>query len=244
MQLLPLRLDDGSEVLRSAKARSLGAEALRLDDSLRATFEALKRPRPECNLVGAVPTATIGFVLRRLNALHVSAVKTVVLASASHPQDLTILCRSSWQGGRISDALICDKLNAGHRVSNHINIHLRSRPSNHCVACLMRAASRTKCRSPGTLPELFTFFWFMAHFSVRRTAPFLATLDFQCKPRHSRHLGARVCTLKTFTQSRGAPDELARSRRDLIFPGFIGKFRDRVEIACAQGAFVRDERTS
>ena len=43
MQLLPLRLDDGSEVLRSAKARSLGAEALRLDDSLRATFEALKR---------------------------------------------------------------------------------------------------------------------------------------------------------------------------------------------------------
>ena len=158
MQLLPLRLDDGSEVLRSAKARSLGAEALRLDDSLRATFEALKRPRPECNLVGAVPTTTIGFVLRRLNALHVSAVKTVVLASASHPQDLTILCRSSRQGGRISDALICDKLNAGHRVSNHINIHLRSRPSNHCVACLMRAASRTKCRSPGTLPELFTFF--------------------------------------------------------------------------------------
>ena len=79
---------------------------------------------------------------------------------------------------------------------------------------------------------------------VRRTAPFLATFGFQCKPRHSRHLGATVCALKTFTQSRGAPDELTRSRRDLIFPGFIGKFRDRVEIACAQGAFVRDVRTS
>ena len=40
--LLAVRLDDGTEVLRSAKAGSLEAEALRLDDSLRATFEALK----------------------------------------------------------------------------------------------------------------------------------------------------------------------------------------------------------
>ena len=56
--LLAVRLDDGTEVLRSAKAGSLEAEALRLDDSLRATFEALKRPRPECmNQVGGVAEA-------------------------------------------------------------------------------------------------------------------------------------------------------------------------------------------
>jgi len=57
LMLLAVRLDDGTEVLRSAKAGSLEAEALRLDDSLRATFEALKRPRPECNQVGGVAEA-------------------------------------------------------------------------------------------------------------------------------------------------------------------------------------------
>ena len=65
---------------------------------------------------------------------------------------------------------------------------------------------------------------------MRRTVPSLAAFNFQYERGGLRDLWATVCALETFTEGGGAPGELTRSRRDLAFPGFIGKFRDRAEI--------------